>query len=119
MQNKTMNVYKIFCRNNFPWKDFIDTTNAFSTSPIEKIRCDFRGENYGSETKKKINNINFLDKSFFTQDLPLDSWKKVRKTWTKIFHQVSKWILPMLENIREVGKVFQQKVFSKNSSGDD
>ena len=47
------------------------------------------------QKRKKINKINFLDKSFFTQDIPLDSWEAVRKTWTPIFHQVSKWILPM------------------------
>ena len=90
-----MNVYRIFCRNNFPWKDFLDTPNAFSTSPIEKIRCNFRGEKLWMRNEKKINNINFLTKSVFTQNIPVDSWKAVRKTLTKFFHQVSKRIHPM------------------------
>ena len=90
-----MNVYRIFCRNNFPWKVFLDTPNAFSTRPIEKIRCDFRGENLWIRNEKKINNIKFLAKSFFHQNIPLDSWKAVRKTSPKFFQQVSKRIHPM------------------------
>ena len=90
-----MKVYQIFCRNNFPLEDFLDTLIAFSSRPIEKICLDFRREKLWIRNEKKINIINFLDKSIFHQNIPLDSWKAVRKTSTKFFHQVSKRCHPM------------------------
>ena len=102
---KKLDVWQTFCLNNFPWKDFLDTPNAFSTSPIEKICLDFRREKLSIRNEKKIKKINFLDKSFVHQNIPLDSWKAVRKISTKFFHQVSKRIHPMPKqfshNVRE------------------
>ena len=62
---KKMNVYQFFCRNNFPWKAFLDTPIAFSTSPIEKTRFEFRREKLWIRNEKKSTTLIFSTRVFF------------------------------------------------------
>ena len=85
---------KFFVETTFLEKIFLTRQLHSQQAQLKKLVLTFVVKNYGSETKK-INNINFLDKSFFHQNIPLESWKAVRKTSPNFFHQVSKRIHPM------------------------